>query len=266
MPLEPRLSTSPVTPDMEDQEDEATQPEDAQVQQFGEKNQDLPQCLKLAFADAFQTLQAREAYDRRIEVLTDRMHRFYDDGIQHVYPNYSAGTYQIGTPGAVVQVGNDSITCPDYIGAYNIFWPIGRSLDAVLTQNPPGIDFRPDDPSRSEDMEAKETAEGYRHYFDQANDVKEIQQQISRMFRLSGRCVVEVCTETDEEKWGLNDQGEPRQMEVAKVYEKAGAKVVDLSAASIKKWQAIARQTAWKDYAAKNEGSAKLLALAEQTL
>jgi TRAP-type transport system periplasmic protein len=54
--------------------------------------------------------------------------------------------------------------------------------------------------------------------------------------------------------------------EVAAVYQKAGAKVVDLSQASIKKWQTIARQTAWKDYAAKNEGSAKLLALAEQTL
>ena len=55
-------------------------------------------------------------------------------------------------------------------------------------------------------------------------------------------------------------------IEVASVYQKAGAKVVDLPAASIKKWQALARATAWKDYAAKNEGSAKLLALAEQTL
>lgn len=55
-------------------------------------------------------------------------------------------------------------------------------------------------------------------------------------------------------------------IEVANVYQKAGAKVVDLPAATIKKWQNLARATAWKDYAAKNEGSAKLLALAEQTL
>lgn len=53
---------------------------------------------------------------------------------------------------------------------------------------------------------------------------------------------------------------------VATVYQKAGAKVVDLSPVSIKKWQDIARKTAWKDYGAKNEGCAKLLALAEQTL
>ena len=199
-------------PEVETQE---PAPDDTgQVQTFGEKNRDLPECLKNALSDAFVTLQAREIYDRRIEVLTDRMHRFYDDGIQHVYNNFGTGVYQIGIPGGTVNIGQESFTCPDYIGSYNIFYPIGRSLDAVLTQNPPGIDFRPDDPSRSEDTEAPaETAEGYRHYFDQANDVKQIQQQISRMFRLSGRCVIETETIADEQKWGLNDQGEPRQME-----------------------------------------------------
>jgi TRAP-type C4-dicarboxylate transport system substrate-binding protein len=53
--------------------------------------------------------------------------------------------------------------------------------------------------------------------------------------------------------------------QVAKVYEKAGAKVVDLSDASVKKWQDIARRTAWKDYAAKNENCAKLMQLAEKS-
>jgi len=53
---------------------------------------------------------------------------------------------------------------------------------------------------------------------------------------------------------------------VAAVYQKAGAKVVDLTPATVKKWQEIARNTAWKDYGAKNAGCAKLLALAEKTL
>ncbi len=53
---------------------------------------------------------------------------------------------------------------------------------------------------------------------------------------------------------------------VAAVYEKKGAKVVDLNAATVKKWQAIARATAWKDYADKNENCAKLLKLAEKLL
>jgi TRAP-type C4-dicarboxylate transport system substrate-binding protein len=53
---------------------------------------------------------------------------------------------------------------------------------------------------------------------------------------------------------------------VAAVYQKAGAKVVDLTPATIKKWQAIARTTAWKDYGEKNANCAKLLALAEKML
>jgi TRAP-type C4-dicarboxylate transport system substrate-binding protein len=53
---------------------------------------------------------------------------------------------------------------------------------------------------------------------------------------------------------------------VAAVYQKVGAKVADLNPAALKKWQAIARTTAWKDYGEKNANCAKLLALAEKTL
>jgi TRAP-type C4-dicarboxylate transport system substrate-binding protein len=53
---------------------------------------------------------------------------------------------------------------------------------------------------------------------------------------------------------------------VAAVYQKTGAKVVDLNDATVKKWQAIARTTAWKDYGDRNENCAKLLKLAEKTL
>ncbi|MEC5216259.1 TRAP-type C4-dicarboxylate transport system substrate-binding protein [Actimicrobium sp. GrIS 1.19] len=53
---------------------------------------------------------------------------------------------------------------------------------------------------------------------------------------------------------------------VAAVYQKAGAKVVDMNAATVKRWQAIARTTAWKDYGERNENCAKLLKLAEKLL
>ena len=51
---------------------------------------------------------------------------------------------------------------------------------------------------------------------------------------------------------------------VADLYVKAGAKVHDLTDAALGKWVALARTSAWKDYAEKNEGSAKLLKLAEK--
>lgn len=49
---------------------------------------------------------------------------------------------------------------------------------------------------------------------------------------------------------------------MAKVYEKAGAKVSALDAAIVGKWRDIARDTAWKDYGAKTATAANLLKLA----
>jgi len=51
---------------------------------------------------------------------------------------------------------------------------------------------------------------------------------------------------------------------VAEVYGKKGAKVADLDEATVEKWRAIARDTAWKDYAGRTALSAELLKLAEQ--
>ena len=51
--------------------------------------------------------------------------------------------------------------------------------------------------------------------------------------------------------------------EVVQVYKKAGAQVHSLDDAVLEKWKAIARVTAWKDYAAKNAGCAKLIKLAQ---
>jgi TRAP-type C4-dicarboxylate transport system substrate-binding protein len=53
---------------------------------------------------------------------------------------------------------------------------------------------------------------------------------------------------------------------VAGVYEKVGSKTYDLSDATVKKWQAIARETAWKDFGARNESCARMLKLAEKAL
>jgi TRAP-type C4-dicarboxylate transport system substrate-binding protein len=52
---------------------------------------------------------------------------------------------------------------------------------------------------------------------------------------------------------------------VATLYQGAGGRTVDLNAASLRKWQDLARETAWRDYAERNANCAKLLALAEKT-
>ncbi len=50
---------------------------------------------------------------------------------------------------------------------------------------------------------------------------------------------------------------------LADIYGKAGVKVVDMTADDISKWKAVAQDTAWKDFAARNASCAGLLKLAE---
>ena len=50
---------------------------------------------------------------------------------------------------------------------------------------------------------------------------------------------------------------------VADVYSKKGAKVLDMDDAIVDKWRAIARDTAWKDYANRSALAAELIKLAE---
>ncbi|RXG96621.1 TRAP transporter substrate-binding protein DctP [Bradyrhizobium vignae] len=49
---------------------------------------------------------------------------------------------------------------------------------------------------------------------------------------------------------------------VAKVYQAAGATVHDLDDKTVQAWRELARNTAWKDYAGKNENCARLIKLA----
>ncbi|WP_242370747.1 TRAP transporter substrate-binding protein DctP [Anaeromyxobacter sp. SG26] len=67
------------------------------------------------------------------------------------------------------------------------------------------------------------------------------------------------------ESFGVNSAKADDQL-VAAAFAKAGAKPVDLSEATVRRWQDIARATAWKDFAARNERCARLLSLAEKTL
>jgi TRAP-type C4-dicarboxylate transport system substrate-binding protein len=67
------------------------------------------------------------------------------------------------------------------------------------------------------------------------------------------------------EAFALKSSKEDDQ-QVAAVYQKTGAKVVDMNPAALKKWQDIAKATAWKDYSEKSPSCANLLKLAEKTL
>ena len=53
---------------------------------------------------------------------------------------------------------------------------------------------------------------------------------------------------------------------VEALYSGAGGRVAELNAATLHKWQDLARNTAWREYGERNANCAKLLALAEKTV
>jgi len=53
---------------------------------------------------------------------------------------------------------------------------------------------------------------------------------------------------------------------VEALFQGAGGRAVDLNASALKKWQDLARETAWREYAERSANCAKLLALAEKAI
>jgi TRAP-type transport system periplasmic protein len=74
-----------------------------------------------------------------------------------------------------------------------------------------------------------------------------------------------VAVGADLEKFALAGARADDQ-KVAAIYVKAGGKAFDLSAATVERWRTLARDTAWKDFAARSDSCARMLKLAEKTL
>lgn len=191
----------------------------AEALPYGENNVDLPEELVDALTELVRERQNNEQFVRRREVLRDRRNRYYERGFQHLHENERAGTFvQMQAGQSYTNSSGQLSWCPNYIDDYNLFAPCLEILIAILTQNSPGIDFRPINPNLTEHMDAATAAEGYRKMFDRANDPKQILVDLTRMMGVSGRTVIWTRTEADAQKYGYDDAGNPHKMETATVY------------------------------------------------
>ena len=129
------------------------------------------------------------------------------------------------------------------------------AMDAALTSSTSLISFRLEEVSK-----ALTTGRGKSYWF-MLEPLMMSKAAFDRLSKEQQAVILQVGAEM--EAFALKAAKEDDE-EVAKVFAKAGAKTVDLSDATVKKWQDIARRTAWKDFAAKNANTAKLLQLAEQ--
>ncbi len=189
--------------------------------------------LQTALIRLCQHFAGLEKYARRTEVMDARRQRFYRRQDQYIVWNtaqYLFGPWPGNTgEGTGTSPAQDS---PRYTDVYDIFWPYMRILISVGTQNPPGVNFEPDDPTQESDIASSRTAEKYRHFVDRVNKRKNLQADILSKFCTDGRTVLYTRAVADAQKFGLDKKGEPNiypRMEAFGVLE---SKVVPITANS----------------------------------
>lgn len=131
------------------------------------------------------------------------------------------------------------------------------ALDAAMTSSTSLISFRLEEVAKN-----LTTGRGHAYWF-MFEPLMISRQVFERLGKPEQDLVMTLGAEM--EKFAL-DNARADDQQVAAIYAKAGGKVFDLSEAVVQKWQAIARDSAWKDYAARSEGCARILRLVEKVL
>jgi len=130
-------------------------------------------------------------------------------------------------------------------------------LDAALTSSTSLISFRLQETARS-----LTTARGGSYWF-MFEPLLMSRTVFNRLSKAQQQAVMTVGA--DMEQFAMK-MARIDDAEVASVYRGVGARVVDLTPDALRGWQEVARNTAWKDFAARNSNCAKLMALAEQSI
>lgn len=157
---------------------------------------DLPE-LQNVVKELAKHFMGLDKWPRRQEVIETRRQRYYWRGVQYIYwKNDSVGFMPV-VAGQNIQVENENIDISRYTDVYNIFTPFGESLISTLIQNPPGINWQPEDMAKAVDITASQTAEKYQQKVEKDNDRKSLQLDVARFFYTDGRTVLYTRREGD---------------------------------------------------------------------
>lgn len=188
--------------------------------------------LQKGLVDLCNHFGGLEKYARRTEVMDARRQRFYDRGDQYIV--WNTANYMFGTwpAGAMDQAGGTSPAqdTPRYTDVYDIYRPYREIIVSVGVQNPPGVNFEPNDPTKATDIASARAAEKYRHRIDRVNKRKALQSRIMRLFCTDGRVALYTRTVCDAQKFGVDDQGAPNCVELMTASGVLEGKVIPITA------------------------------------
>lgn len=132
-----------------------------------------------------------------------------------------------------------------------------RQLDAAMTSSSSLISFRLDEVSKS-----VTTARGGAYWF-MLEPLLMSKAAFDRLPRDQQAALLAVGAEMEG---FARKSAQMDDAAVAALYQGGGGRTADLSSSSLRKWQDLARETAWRDYGERSANCAKLLALAEKTV
>lgn len=242
----PAASTEGQNPDLQAQQ-EINDGSRAPVEDFGypdpiEEGQftdDEKKELKDALLGVCKHYAQVDKYVRRQEIMDARRQRFYRRGDQYIYWNTTQLMFLPWQGGGTGADPSDSQDTPRYTDVYNIYWPYLRALIAIGVQNPPGVNFEPNDPGKGVDITAARTAEKFRHFVDRVNKRKEIQAEVMSLFGTDGRTAIYTRSVRDEQKFGQDENGDPNTAEMFLVGGVLETKPVPLLASKQSDWIAF---------------------------
>lgn len=188
-------SEEPVFAQGEDSEDssEAEQPD------YGPKFLGLPPNRIAQLQSLCNKLNLRDQYARQIEILRCALKRYFWLGLQHVWWNNDAASFQVGQLGGAV-VAEDLNAESTAQQDFNIYKPNGKILTAVFSQNAATVRMEPDQPKESASIRAAQEAEKYLRVYDKYNPPQDAQITIGRLLWNDGRvlAITEACDDGPE--------------------------------------------------------------------
>jgi hypothetical protein len=170
----------------EEDEDKQKKPDTEEGSAF----EKLSDGAKTAIVSLVRGCLKEETSARRTEVRNAWKQRSFKNGIQHLW--YDKRSYCYSLPEASGE------TLPAYMDVYNIYTPHRRSFVSILSQNPPGINFDPDDLKVSRDITAASYAEKMRHRVDRLVHMKDKQGSAAGYLCTDGRVVSRTWIDNDK--------------------------------------------------------------------
>jgi len=208
------MATSTTAPQAEPEQEEADTgaPEDQGEKFGGDGFPELPENLQKSLKGLLRKALTREMYARRQEVMEARRQRFYDRGVQYIYWDYNSNGFAVLPSGGSGSPGDNG----GYEDVYNIYHPFLRSLVAAGTASPPGVHIEPRS-NKTADTIGAESADLYREFVEQANNIKDKQTDIWRLFCTDGRVVARVYKAEPDVQYGVDEDGEPLDAECIEI-------------------------------------------------